>query len=533
MSRRTQRNIGVIGLGIIGQRVSQHLRRQGFPVFVWNRTPRPLPNFVGSPAEVAQLADFIQIFVSDDEALLEIVEQLKMTLKAHHVVMAHCTVAPHTMRAAAEIVQRRGAQFLDAPFTGSKVAAEKGELVYYIGGDESAFRRAKQVLEASSKEIIEIGEIGQATTIKVATNMITAATVQVAAEALAVVQNAGMAAEKFAVAMRGNASNSVTLTMKLPKMIAGDFDPHFSVKHMLKDVEIATRLARSHGLSLGATEAARKSLLEEMRHDRGDYDFTSLVRVIIPPAKEPEQPEITVSDHPMLDLREAAPREKTVPLQEEPAVLPEPLPPAEDRVPGTADERAAESAGEELKLIEDKSAEAKDQSADLPTAAPAQPEEKETLEPKSEIVGESLEERIGLSMRPEEREGRPEEPVEARHEMEQRELPEEELEIAEEAAQVSLKPKSEPEVDHLVLSEHDSKVVDGERERLLEEKGKDDEAAEEITGEPTVEKPAAEATSPDAAPSATEEEKAEPEEARRGFFSRLFSTTSHEKDPDY
>jgi 3-hydroxyisobutyrate dehydrogenase-like beta-hydroxyacid dehydrogenase len=282
MSRRAQKNVGIIGLGIIGSRVADTLRHRGFHVFVWNRTPRPFPNFVGSPAEIPQLCDFVQIFVSDDDALLEMIQQMKPSLKAHHVIMAHSTVAPRTMRAAAEIVQRRGAQFLDAPFTGSKNAAEKGELVYYVGGDETAYRRARPVLEASSKEIIEIGEIGQATTIKVATNMITAATVQVAAEALALVHSAGVPFEKFAVAMSSNGSNSGTLAMKLPKMIEGDFEPHFSVKHMLKDVEIAMGLARSHGLTLGGTEAARESLLAEMRHERGDADYSSVVHAFFP-----------------------------------------------------------------------------------------------------------------------------------------------------------------------------------------------------------------------------------------------------------
>ena len=63
-------NIGVIGLGIIGRAVAGHLRRKGFPVFVWNRSPRQVPNFVGSPGELAGICNFIQIFVSDDEALL-------------------------------------------------------------------------------------------------------------------------------------------------------------------------------------------------------------------------------------------------------------------------------------------------------------------------------------------------------------------------------------------------------------------------------------------------------------------------------
>ena len=282
MASRTRKNVGVIGLGIIGRRVVDNLRERGFHVFVWNRTPKPVPNFVGSPTEVAELCDYIQIFVSDDDALLQMVQRMTPNLTAHHVVMAHCTVSPDTMKAAAEIVERRGGQLLDCPFTGSKNAAEKGELVYYVGGDEVALRQVRPILEASSKEIIEIGKVGDATTIKVATNMITAASVQAAAEALALVSRSGLAPEKFAAAMRNNGSNSVTLEMKLPMMMEGNFEPHFSVKHMLKDVVIATRLARGFGIEFGATDASRHGLTEEMRQGRGDDDYSSLFRQYFP-----------------------------------------------------------------------------------------------------------------------------------------------------------------------------------------------------------------------------------------------------------
>ena len=272
----------MLGLGIIGRRVVDNLRERGFHVFVWNRTPRPVPNFVGSPAEVAELCDFVQIFVSDDDALLQMVQRMTANLTANHIVMAHCTVSPDTMRAAQEIVERRGAQLLDCPFTGSKMAAEKGELVYCVGGDEVALRQARPVLEASSKEIIEIGKVGDATTIKVATNMITAASVQAAAEAMALVSKSGLPVEKFVAAMRGNGSYSATLDMKLPMMMEGNFEAHFSVKHMLKDVVIATRLARGFGIEFGATDASRHGLTEEMRQGRGDADYSSLFRQYFP-----------------------------------------------------------------------------------------------------------------------------------------------------------------------------------------------------------------------------------------------------------
>jgi 3-hydroxyisobutyrate dehydrogenase-like beta-hydroxyacid dehydrogenase len=278
MARRSQKNVGVIGLGIIGSRVTENLRRKGFQVFVWNRTPRPVPNFVGAPAEIAEMCDYIQIFVSDDDALLQIVQNLSPALAPRHIVMAHSTVAPHSMRAAADIVEGRGARFIEAPFTGSKLAAEKGELVYYVGGDEVALREAQPILQASGKQIVEIGEIGQATAIKVATNMVTAATVQAATEALALVHSAGVPLEKFVSAMQGNASNSTTLTMKLPKILDGDFEPHFSLKHMLKDMQIASRYGLSQHLELGVTAAARDRLLEQMQRGHGDEDYTAVAR---------------------------------------------------------------------------------------------------------------------------------------------------------------------------------------------------------------------------------------------------------------
>ena len=291
MARSKSKNVGLIGLGIIGSRVAAALRKRGLQVFVWNRTPRLEQYFVGSPIEVAELCDVVQLFVADDTALLETVRQLTPGLTAQHVVTAHCTVAPESMRAAAEIVERRGARFLEAPFTGSKVAAENGELVYYIGGDEAALKKARPVLEASSKEIIVMGEIGDASVMKVATNLVTAATAQVAAEALALLGKAGIDPELFTRAMKSNASNSTTLEMKVPLMLAGDFEPHFSVKHMLKDVRIAAKLAREFSLDLPVTEVSSDMLLAELKQGRGDADYSSVARKYFSGPQEIVRPE--------------------------------------------------------------------------------------------------------------------------------------------------------------------------------------------------------------------------------------------------
>jgi 3-hydroxyisobutyrate dehydrogenase-like beta-hydroxyacid dehydrogenase len=304
MTHRIRKNVGVIGLGIIGSRVAAHLREKGFHVFVWNRTLRRVPNFVGTPAEIAEMCDYVQIFVSDDDALLDVANQLTSALAPRHIVLAHSTVSPHSMRAAAEIVERRGARFIEAPFTGSKMAAEKGALVYYVAGDDAAVREARPILEASSKEIMVIGEIGQATAVKIATNMVTAASVQAAVEALALAKTVGLPLEKFVEAMRGNASYSETLAMKLPKMIEANFEPHFSLKHMLKDMQIASRLGLSHYLELAVTGATRERLLEQMQRGYGDDDYSSLARKYFP------------------DVRSASCEEADLELFELPPILP-------------------------------------------------------------------------------------------------------------------------------------------------------------------------------------------------------------------
>src|SRR5207249_7772577 len=151
MTRSIRKSVGIIGLGIIGRRIADHLRHQGLSVFVWNRTPKPVPNFVGSPAELAQTCNYLQIFVSDDDALMRMIQTISMSLTPHHIVIAHPTVSPDTMREAAAVVERRGARSVEAPFTGSTLAPEKGQLVYHVSGDGAAVNEVRPLLQATCK----------------------------------------------------------------------------------------------------------------------------------------------------------------------------------------------------------------------------------------------------------------------------------------------------------------------------------------------------------------------------------------------
>jgi 3-hydroxyisobutyrate dehydrogenase-like beta-hydroxyacid dehydrogenase len=293
MSRKSRKNVGLIGLGIIGTRAAASLRAAGFQVFVWSRSARPTPNFLGSPAEIAQVADVIQLFVSDAAALGEVLEAMGDVLTPEHVIICSATVGPEAVLEAAQFVHDRGARLIDAPFTGSKGAAEKGQLVYYVGGEDAAFLRAKPVLEATSKAIVRIGDIGHASTMKVVTNMISGVTAQVLAEALAIVQKAGLDPAMLAAAIEQNACRSGVIDLKLPKMVAGDYEPHFSLKHMFKDVQLGITMANALDLEIPVTTVTAGVLFGAMNEGRGDLDFAALYRAYAPhqtaprPAIEP------------------------------------------------------------------------------------------------------------------------------------------------------------------------------------------------------------------------------------------------------
>jgi 3-hydroxyisobutyrate dehydrogenase-like beta-hydroxyacid dehydrogenase len=271
-------SVGIIGLGIIGSRVSSLLRREGYSVYVWNRSPRAEPNFLPSAREVAQSSDIIGLFVRDGEALLEVIRSMGTALGESHIVMNHATVGPRETLEAERLVKERGAAFLDAPFTGSRDAAAEGMLVYYVGGEESVLGRALPILKVSAKAILQTGPVGSATYLKIATNMISAAEVGILAEALALLDRGGIPLARLQEALEHNVAASGLISAKLPLMLTGDFAPRFSVKNMFKDLQIALRSVEGKGIDLPVTAAAAGSLMGAMQAGWGEDDFSSLAR---------------------------------------------------------------------------------------------------------------------------------------------------------------------------------------------------------------------------------------------------------------
>ena len=266
--------VGVLGLGIIGSRVAQNLRDKGWKTFVWNRTPQEHPDVLDSPEAVADQAQVLQIFVRDGDALLSVVDAIATQLGEGHVVLNHATVSPEATSEAALRVSKTGAAFLDCPFTGSRDAAEQGKLNYYVGGERAVVEKIRAVLDASAQSVTLLGDIGHATVLKIATNMISATTVAILSEALAVCEKGGVDPQKMEQALAVNGCASGLSGMKLPTMLTGDYLPHFSLKNMLKDANFGLALADQSGMKLPVLSSAATAMIKQMEAGRGEEDYS-------------------------------------------------------------------------------------------------------------------------------------------------------------------------------------------------------------------------------------------------------------------
>lgn len=276
MLARLRNPVGVVGMGVIGSRVAARLREASFRTYVWNRTPKPAPNFVGSPLELARVAPVIQLFVSDDEALLTVLEAMSAELGPRHTVVNHATVSPQSVARADRLVQDRKARFLNLPFTGSRVAAEKGQLVYLAGGPEAALDGIRKILEASSRKIIPAGTVEQAATLKLAVNVVGAATMQGLSEATGLLAAAQLAPTFLRDAIGESSMRSPLSDAKIPAILEGDYEPHFSLANMLKDIDLSLALAEEQELNIPLTAILRDIFAEGLEKGWGNLDFSAV-----------------------------------------------------------------------------------------------------------------------------------------------------------------------------------------------------------------------------------------------------------------
>ena len=238
------KTIGVIGLGIIGSVWARHYAKAGVLVGAWNRTPQPdFPEWLPTPEAVTTAADVIQIVVADPPAVQSILDRIAPLLTPAKIVVQSSTIDPESSERFRLLVSSRGAGYLEAPFTGSKPAAEAQKTVFYLGGDSEVIEKIEPLLALVSESRFPIGTNKQAATLKLAMNLNLAAQMQGLAEALTLARRAGVSDDLFFTVLSKNVGYSGLTRLKELKLRTGDYSPQFSVKHLLKDLRLTSRTA--------------------------------------------------------------------------------------------------------------------------------------------------------------------------------------------------------------------------------------------------------------------------------------------------
>ena len=272
------KKVAVLGLGIVGSRVRERLIKAGYLVTCWSRTQRGLAGEKNTPKEALEGAELVSIYLKDAPMVREVFEKVKSSLTRGVIVLNHATIDLTTTLWLAEQCVAKGCDFIDAPFTGSKNASATGQLLYYTAGDAELVESLSNFLAVTSKGRIHCGKIGAATVIKLATNLISACTMQAMSEALAIAARHGVSPEIFTEAAIRNASGSPLMAMKYPGILKGDFEPHFTMANMWKDSRYALTLAETAGVHLPAITAVSARMGEMCADGSAELDYSALAK---------------------------------------------------------------------------------------------------------------------------------------------------------------------------------------------------------------------------------------------------------------
>ena len=280
--------VGLIGLGLMGKPMGRNLLKAGFALVVWNRTTGKAEDLVrqgaklaANPREVAAQVDVLLTIVSDPPALEEVLWGANGALEGlrrNCVFIDSSTVSPGLARRVAEACADRGVDFLDAPVTGGTWGAEKGELVFMVGGKAEVLEGAKPVLAAMGQRFFLLGPNGAGQTVKLAMNLILALQVEALAEAVALVTAAGVPGERLIEVMQSSMARAAVLDAKAPLILKNEFPPSFPLRLMHKDIRLALELARKEGVALPAGAAAYATYTAVKDASGDDPDYSAVAR---------------------------------------------------------------------------------------------------------------------------------------------------------------------------------------------------------------------------------------------------------------
>ena len=283
------KNLGFIGLGIMGAPMAGHLQAAGHSMFLNSRSgvPKTLLDAGGvecaTAREVAEQADIIFTMVPDTPHVEEVLfgeNGISSGIGKGKIVVDMSSIAPLATKDFAARVNELGCQYLDAPVSGGEVGAKGAALTIMVGGPEKTFHEIRPLFELMGKNITLVGGNGDGQTCKVANQIIVALNIQAVGEALLFASKAGADPARVREALMGGFAASKILEVHGERMIKRTFDPGFRIELHQKDLSLALDGAKTLGLSLPNTATAQQMFSACVANDGAAWDHSALVRAL-------------------------------------------------------------------------------------------------------------------------------------------------------------------------------------------------------------------------------------------------------------
>jgi 3-hydroxyisobutyrate dehydrogenase len=272
--------VGFVGIGVMGKSMAGHLLKAGYPVRVYNRTKAKAEDLLKQGAvweeTIAGLAancnviitmigypkDVEMVYLGDD-GLLKNASQgtyfLDMT-----------TSSPELAIRIYREAKAKNMQALDTPVSGGDVGAKEARLAIMAGGEPEAFAAVRPILELMGKNIVLQGAAGAGQHTKMCNQIAIASNMMGVCEAMAYAKRSGLDPKLVLQSIETGAAGSWSLSNLAPRMLAGNFEPGFYVKHFIKDMKIAIESAQQMGLDTPGLQQAIK--LYEQLASQGEED---------------------------------------------------------------------------------------------------------------------------------------------------------------------------------------------------------------------------------------------------------------------
>jgi len=277
--------VAFLGLGIMGNSMARNLVKAGHEVTVWNRTPKSIEgaHWAKSPAEAAREAKVIWLCVSDTAAVERILfaaDGVSAALNPGAIVVDSSTISPAATRDFAARLRIKGADYVDAPVTGSKIGAENATLIFIAGGKEETLAKIESLFAAMGKKVVHMGETGLGQSAKLAMNLQIAMIYEGFAEALTLAKRLGVQPEKLVELIQASMVRSGVIDYKAPFVLQHDWTPNFPMRLMEKDLNLVREAANETKLQLPGLESVRKVYEKARELGKSDLDYAATLDVI-------------------------------------------------------------------------------------------------------------------------------------------------------------------------------------------------------------------------------------------------------------